>query len=78
MAEPVARAYRRAFRNGKVILSTWYFDRWAVGEWDGITAKFKAKKPDWVDYILADNFEDYPRYPLDKGVPGSLPLLNFP
>ncbi len=78
MAEPVARAYRRAFPNGKVILSTWYFDRWAVGEWDGITAKFKAKKPDWVDYILADNFEDYPRYPLDKGVPGGLPLLNFP
>jgi hypothetical protein len=59
-------------------LSTWYFDRWAVGEWDGITAKFKAKKPDWVDYILADNFEDYPRYPLDKGVPGGFPLLNFP
>ena len=27
---------------------------------------------------MADNFEDYPRYPLDKGVPGGLPLLNFP
>ncbi len=61
-----------------MILSTWYFDRWANGDWEGITAKFKAKKPDWVDYILADNFEDYPRYPLDKGVPGGLPLLNFP
>jgi hypothetical protein len=78
MAEPIARVYRRAFPQGKVVLGTWYFDRWANGEWDGITAKFAAKKPDWVDYIMADNFEDYPRYPLDKGVPGGLPLLNFP
>jgi hypothetical protein len=78
MAEPLARAYRREFPKGKVILGTWYFDRWGIGEWDGISARFKAKKPDWVDYIMADNFEEYPRYPLDKGVPGGLPLLNFP
>jgi hypothetical protein len=78
MAEPLARAYRHAFPKGKVILGTWYFDRWAYGEWTGITVKFAAKKPDWVDYIMADNFEDYPRYPLEKGVPGGLPLLNFP
>jgi hypothetical protein len=78
MAEPMARAYKRAFPNGKVILSTWYFDRWGIGEWDGISAKFAAEKPDWVDYIMSDNFEEYPRYPLDHGVPGGLPLLNFP
>jgi hypothetical protein len=78
MAEPMAKAYKKAFPNGKVILSTWYFDRWGIGEWDGISAKFKAQKPDWVDYIMADNFEEYPRYPLDHGVPGGLPLLNFP
>ena len=78
MAEPLARAYRRAFPKGKVILGTWYFDRWAVGEWAGLAARFKAQKPDWVDYLMADNFEDYPRYPLTQGVPGGLPLLNFP
>jgi hypothetical protein len=78
MAETLAKAYRREFPTGKVVLGTWYFDRWGIGEWDGITAKFKAKKPDWVDYIMADNFEEYPRYPLEKGVPGGLPMLNFP
>ena len=78
MAEPLARAYRRAFPKGRVILGTWYFDRWADGEWSGITARFNAKKPDWVEYIMADNFEEYPRYPLDHGVPGGFPLLNFP
>ncbi|MBP7934970.1 MAG: LamG domain-containing protein [Phycisphaerae bacterium] len=37
-----------------------------------------ANKPAWVDYVMADNFEEYPRYPLEKGVPGGFPLLNFP
>jgi hypothetical protein len=78
MAEPLARAYRRAFPKGRVVLGTWYFDRWADGEWAGITARFNAQKPDWVDYIMADNFEEYPRYPLDHGAPGGFPLLNFP
>ena len=31
-----------------------------------------------MDYILADSHNDFPRYPLDVGVPGNLPLLNFP
>lgn len=78
MAEPEARAYRRAFPGGKVVLSTWFFDRFAQGEWAGLAEKFNRQKPDWVDYIMADDFGDYPRYPLDKGVPGGLPLLNFP
>jgi len=81
MAEPEARAYRRAFPKGKVILSTWNFDLlFGRGEWVGLTEKFKKQKPDWVDYIMADEGISmvYPRYPLDKGVPGGFPLLNFP
>lgn len=78
MAEPLARAYRHAFPKGKVILGTWLFDRWAPGEWAGMADKFNKQKPDWVDYIMADSTSDYPRYPLDNGVPGGLPLLNFP
>lgn len=31
-----------------------------------------------MNYILADAHEDFPRYPLDVGVPGRLPLLTFP
>jgi hypothetical protein len=80
VAEPEARAFRRAYPSGKVVVSTWYFDHPQLfsGEWEGLTVKFKDKKPDWVDCIMADNFEAYPRYPLDKGVPGGLPLMNFP
>ena len=81
MAEPEARAYRRAFPKGKVVLSTWDFDLlFGRGEWAGLAEKFNKQKPDWVDYIMADEgiAPVYPRYPLEKGVPGGFPLLNFP
>jgi len=33
----------------------------------------------WVDYIMADGHDDYfPKYLLQKGIPGQLPLVNFP
>jgi hypothetical protein len=79
MAELEARAYQRAFPQGKVILSTWYFDRFIDGEWAGITDKFNQHKPDWVDYILTDDYGgNIPQYPLTHGSPGGLALLNFP
>ena len=53
------------------------FDTPPEGEWQGL-ADALAKADRWVDYILADAHEDFPRYPLDVGVPGNLPLLNFP
>ena len=78
LAEPIARAYRRRFPRGKVVLSTWYFDRFTTGEWAGLAHAF-AQPPDWVDYLLADDFGDrFPEYPLRHGVPGNLPLVSFP
>jgi predicted esterase len=79
MAELEARAYLKAFPKGQVVLSTWYFDKWIDGEWKGITDKFNAKKPDWLHYIMADDYGGvYPPYPLAHGAPGGFPLLNFP
>lgn len=68
---------REHFPNLKTIVSTWMFDTPPEGEWQGLTDALK-KENDWADYILADSHEDFPRYPLDVGVPGGLPLLNFP
>ncbi len=79
MAELEARAYRRAFPKGKVIIGTWYFDRFIDGEWKGITDKFNSRKPDWVDYIMTGDYGgNVPEYPLIHGSPGGLPMLNFP
>lgn len=68
---------RTYFPNLKTILSTWMFDTPPEGEWQGL-ADALAKDREWVNYILADSHEDFPRYPLDAGVPGKLPLINFP
>lgn len=78
LAESIARRYRHHFPRGKVILSTWYFDHFIDGEWDGLANAFR-KPPDWVDYLLADDNGDvFPQYPLRHGAPGGLPMVNFP
>ncbi len=68
---------REYFPNLKTILSTWMFDTPPEGEWQGLSDAL-ARDEDWLDYILADAHEDFPRYPLDVGIPGKRPLLNFP
>ncbi len=78
LAEPIARRYRQVYPEGKVILSTWYFDHFTSGEWAGLEKAFTTR-PDWVDYLLADDYGDcFPQYPLEHGAPGGLPMVNFP
>lgn len=78
IGEKASRMFREYFPGGKVVFSTWLFDYGHdQGEWAGLRQAF-ARKPDWVDYILADSHEQFPRFPLEQGVPGKLPLLNFP
>lgn len=77
LSRQLAQLGRQHFPKLKTVLSTWMFDTPPEGEWQGLTEAL-AKENDWVDYILADAHEDFPRYPLDVCVPGQLPLLNFP
>ena len=70
----VARTY---LPEVKVILSTWLFDTPEEGEWEGLT-RVLAEGNDWIDCILADSHDDFPQYPLTHGVPGNLPLINYP
>ncbi len=73
----IADRARTRWPKCKVALSTWMYDTPPAGEWEGLTAAL-AKDHLGFDYIMADAHEDFPRYPLDHGVPGGLPLLNFP
>jgi hypothetical protein len=77
-AEPLARLIREECPNAKIVLSTWYFDHFTTGEWDGLARAFARGRPDWVDYLLADDNRDFADYPLRHGVPGNLPLVSFP
>lgn len=61
----------------RILLSTWTFDTPPDGEWAALSQAL-AEDPSWADYIQADAHEDFPRYPLDVGVPGGLPLMGFP
>ena len=70
----LAALARKKLPSAKITLSTWFFDE---GEWRGLTEYFKNRKP-WMDFVQADSGEGVPRYPLDIGVPGGVPLLNFP
>lgn len=74
----IAREY---FPEVRRVLSTWMFDTPYEGEWETLSkdlAAARAAGEPWCDYIMADSHEDFPAYPLEQGVPGQLPLLNFP
>jgi hypothetical protein len=77
-AEAVATLAREVFPGVKTVLSTWYFDHFVDGEWAGLAHWFATRKPDWVDYLLADDYGRFPDYIRQHGVPGNQPLLNFP
>ncbi len=77
MSRDIAAVARAIFPGIQIILSTWTFDTPPEGEWQGL-ADALARDGGWADAILADSHEDFPRYPLDVGVPGNLPLINFP
>ena len=73
---------RVRFPSCRIILFTWGFenenDLNPDGEWVGLAAALRQDKS-WVDFIMADGHDDYfPKYLLDHGVPGGLPLVNFP
>ena len=79
VAGPYAKLVRRMMPKAKIVLSTWYFDRFIAGEWEAFGRAIGARKPEFADYLLVDDYGDkFPEYPLKHGVPGGLPMLNFP
>jgi hypothetical protein len=77
LSRAVTELARRRWPDCKFILSTWMYDSPPAGEWKGLS-RLLAEDPRLTDYIMADAHEDFPRYPLENGVPGGKPLLNFP
>ncbi len=65
--------------SAEIILGTWYLDHFIAGEWDGFAREMRTNRPEWLRYILADDYGDkYPAHILEHGVPGGAKLLNFP
>lgn len=78
----LAPRIRTRYPQCKIAAGAWCFesenDLRPLGEWEGFAASLEQDRS-WADYIMADGHDDYfPGYILEHGVPGSLPLLNFP
>lgn len=77
LSKEVAALAKADFPEIEIILSTWLYDVPPSGEWEGLDALLKEDHA-WLDAIMCDDHFDFPRYPLDHGVPAGLPLYNFP
>jgi hypothetical protein len=78
VAEPVAQLVRSRFPRAKIVLSTWYFDLFVKGEWDGLRTAFGRHKPDWIDYLMIDDFGGFSQNLLEHSIPGGFPVVSFP
>lgn len=64
------------YPNAKYVVSTWTFDvPDKQGEYEGFYQRLKEDL-NWVDYILVDSHEEFPRYPLEHEK--IKPIVNFP
>jgi hypothetical protein len=78
-AEPLAGIIRDILPQAKVVLSTWYFDHFTTGEWEGLSRAFANGAPPWVDLLLAGDYGGgFPSHLGRHGVPGNLPVVSFP
>lgn len=75
-AKRAKKVAREIFPNCTLTPSVWLFDTPPSGEWDGLKKSLDDEK--WCECIMADSHTEYPRYPIDNGVPGDLPLIAFP
>ena len=82
ISKDLAAQVRSRFPKCKLVVSTWCFenenDANPDGEWVGLARELSQDKT-WADYLMADGHDNYfPKYLLTEGVPGNLPLINFP
>ena len=76
LSQDLTRLARKHYPDLKTVLSTWVFDTPPDGEWEGLT-KTLAEGNDWLDYILADSHEEFPRYPTRCRSPRRSPSHQF-
>lgn len=76
LAKEMHKEALKYYPNAEFIVSTWLFDEpHDQGEFEGFYQRLKGDMS-WVDYILVDSHDDFPRYPLEHEV--IKPIINFP
>jgi len=77
LCEPVARLTREMLPDAKIIVSTWYFDKFIAGEFDGF-ATWLQHKPDWLDYVLVNGHDANARDFLRAKLLSGTAAVDFP
>ena len=79
LCEDLAEAARERFPACRFVLGTWCFDvcEESDGEFEGLDRALRAGRMPWCDMLMTDAHGDFPRYPLEHGSPGGLPMINF-
>lgn len=63
----------------KIILSTWYFDRFTTGEWEGLYKRLCDGSLPGIEYVMSFFFEGELSPVLkEKGIPAGIQFIDFP
>lgn len=78
-AKLLSRAAKAKYPGCRFIACTWCFDVLdePEGEYDGLDRAIR-EEPGWCDAVMCDSHGDFPRWPLEHGTPGGLPMVAFP
>ncbi|MHB9130242.1 MAG: hypothetical protein ACYDBB_04010 [Armatimonadota bacterium] len=78
ISKEFSRLARERYPDMKFIAATWCFDVCDTpdGEYEGLDQALH-EDAGWVDYLMTDAHGDFPRWPLEHGSPGYLPMVNF-
>ena len=63
----------------RVILSTWYFDKFVPGEWDAFYAQIRDGLPEGAEYVMSFFFHGKMPEVIEKnGLPENVKFIDFP
>jgi len=78
LADPLAGLVREVLPDAKIVLSTWYFEKFIRGEFDGL-GRFLTRRPDWLDALMINGHDPIAQQFVRAGkVPPGVAVLDFP
>ena len=79
LLKPFKALIHEMLPSAEVVVSTWYFDRFVDGEWDGLYRALTSGEAEGISSLLAF-FErgNIPKCIEENGLPQNLRLLSFP
>ena len=78
LAEKVVPLVKKTWPNAKIVWSCWEFGHKAPQEWDMLYERINSGKADFIDYLMIDEHNNFPEYPLKHGLPGKTKMITFP